>query len=163
MEGRAGIEPANTGFADPRVTTSPPAPYQRTQHFMTLRLPPDSGQNSKIRPKRNQAKNRKPTSQFRFWRWVRWRRRLVKCFSPDLSSRQNADARSNRLRRDNTFRRSWGQTTSLRKCSTRLAGGQGDGGIHKAFTKADVGDLCGIHVIPGPQMRGTGGTHDCCG
>jgi hypothetical protein len=57
------------------------------------------------------ARNRKPTSQCEFWRWDRWRRWVMKCSSPAVSSRQNACAR-NRGRRDNRFWRSWRRRTS---------------------------------------------------
>ena len=77
------------------------------------------------------AKNRKPTSQSRFLAVGIWRRRVVKCSSPNLFSRQNACAH-NRWLRDNTFRRAWGRMTSWRKCNTWLADGQDDGGIFTA-------------------------------
>ena len=45
LEGWAGIEPANTGFADPRVSHFATSPFVITQQFLTLRLPPEhSGQ-----------------------------------------------------------------------------------------------------------------------
>ncbi len=40
LEGWAGIEPANTGFADPRVSHFATSPVLFTQRFLTLRLPP---------------------------------------------------------------------------------------------------------------------------
>ena len=64
LEGRAGIEPANTGFADPRVShfATGPLPTNSTLHEAAI-ASIDIAITSKI-----QAQNRKPTSQFRFWR-----------------------------------------------------------------------------------------------
>ena len=59
LEGWAGIEPANTGFADPRVSHFATSPFDRIQHFM-LRLPPRFGPDHQI-----PSRNRKPTSQSR--------------------------------------------------------------------------------------------------
>src|SRR5580698_6319138 len=102
LEGWAGIEPANTGFADPRVS-----------HFATSPLPMDSTLHAaqdclQIRARNFQAKIENPPASANSGGGYIGDGSLLKCFSPAISSRQNVNAHS-RQRRNNTFQRSCGQ------------------------------------------------------
>ena len=148
MEGWAGIEPANTGFADPRVSHFATSPcYKLISCCDCLR-------NSGLKLS---GQNRKPTCQCEFWRWVHWRRQLVWCFSPAISSRQNVNAHSSRLRNNtfqrSSFSRSWSQLTSWPECNTRLADEQGGGGISHGV-HGGLTDLGAIPRSPNARDRG---------
>jgi hypothetical protein len=152
LEGWAGIEPANTGFADPRVSHFATSPLATNS---TLHGAQDCLRNSELHIFRPKIEN--PPASANSGGGYIGDGSLLKCFSPAISSRQNASAHSSRLRNNtfqrSSFSRSWSQLTSWPECNTRLADEQGGGGISHGV-HGGLTDLGAIPRSPNARDRG---------
>lgn len=107
LERRAGIEPANTGFADLRVSRFATGAYS-VDCMMAMRI---------AIARLSLPKNRKPTCHFNLWRWVAWLRPDCSSASLSYSSRQSFPARHARCG-SGRYRRWMRRTASCWECST---------------------------------------------